>query len=69
MATGLRIGTTAALALLTLAAAAKPQGANQRNQRIERVARLDQEARSEEQQGHPDLAIQKYQEIVALEPA
>jgi tetratricopeptide (TPR) repeat protein len=66
MATGLRIGTTAALALLAWAAAARPQDANQRNQQIRR---LDQKARSEEQQGHPDVAIQKYKEIVALDPA
>ena len=33
-----------------------------------RIRQLDAEARREEQQGHPDVAIQKYQEILKLNP-
>lgn len=58
----LRIGTLLALVLLVLAPRSKSQDLEQR------IKLLDTEARAEEKQGHPDVAIQKYQEILRLNP-
>lgn len=58
----LRISALVALVFLALAPGTRSQDIEQR------VKLLDTEARAEEKQGHPDAAIQKYQEIVELSP-
>jgi tetratricopeptide (TPR) repeat protein len=62
MKVDLRINALIALVFLVVGPGAHSQDVE------ERVRLLDTEARAEEKQGHPDAAIQKYQEIVKLSP-
>jgi tetratricopeptide (TPR) repeat protein len=62
MKDNLRIGVLITLLLLGFTSGSRSQDVEQR------ITWLDGEARAEEKQGHPDIAIQKYQEILELNP-
>ncbi len=59
---GLKLGALGFLMLLTIAPEAATQGVEQR------IRQLDAEARTEEQQGHLEIATEKYRKILELDP-
>ena len=65
MKSDLSIASIAAVLALALAGAAARSAAQDSGDHLKA---LDAEARAEESQGHPDVAIQKYQEMVKLYP-
>jgi tetratricopeptide (TPR) repeat protein len=62
MKADLRTGTLLVVALMAIAPGSPSQDLEHR------IRQLDAEARTEERQGHPEVAIQKYQEIIKLDP-
>jgi tetratricopeptide (TPR) repeat protein len=62
MKADLKTGMLLAVMLLTIAPGSPSQDLGPR------IRQLDAEARAEERQGHPQAAIQKYQEILKLDP-